>query len=81
MDRGPPLFQVGYISYARDIPVKRAQEAELWLLAGNVSDAEGILIQAGTVPPDPRLLSFFLRRASMMEIHALFMINICMLTR
>ena len=43
----PSVPQVDYIRNSRDIPVKRAQEAELCLLAGNVIDAEGILLQAG----------------------------------
>ena len=43
-------LKVDYIRSSRDIPVKRAQEAELSLLAGNVNDAEGILLQAGQSP-------------------------------
>jgi len=41
--------KVDYIRNSRDIPVKRAQEAELSLLAGNLVDGEGILLQAGLI--------------------------------
>ncbi|CAG0918271.1 unnamed protein product, partial [Notodromas monacha] len=41
--------KVNYIKYIKEIPLREVRAAEMALLAGNVKDAEGILLQNGLV--------------------------------
>ncbi|XP_026683019.1 intraflagellar transport protein 80 homolog [Diaphorina citri] len=41
--------KVMYINHIKGIPVKAAQQAEMYLLGGNISEAESILLQHGLI--------------------------------
>ncbi|KAI5705320.1 hypothetical protein M8J75_013885 [Diaphorina citri] len=41
--------KVMYINHIKSIPVKAAQQAEMYLLGGNISEAESILLQHGLI--------------------------------
>jgi intraflagellar transport protein 80 len=41
--------KVSYIRFIKDIPLREVRAAEMALLAGNVKDAEGVLLQNGLV--------------------------------